>query len=357
MSREQLVLLFSKEKMLSILRNPQQSPKETVLLLGMIFIVILIFLTLIAILTLKSPKRKKRKTTSYKKWLFVSELVAVLVFILFTVSLIYTSQPRFCKSCHQTHNEYSEWKTSTHREVSCVACHQEPGVFGFIAEKFKRIDDTISTAKKRFFATPYPTPVRAAVSNSSCGRCHSVERGSFVRNTIRVRHKDILEAGYKCTDCHNTVAHEKSVPQPKYPSMDKCILCHDNKSASAKCSQCHVPDVGKKPRKIMDYPKIHLAAPFNCQGCHNVKKCNECHGLEMPHPVDWDKKHPRDGFLSKQVCWKCHDMRFCQECHSRMPAPHPDNFLKTHGKDSEVPGSCACHDRERFCPLCHEEKK
>ena len=58
------------------------------------------------------------------------------------------------------------------------------------------------------------------------------------------------------------VAHGKVTPTAKNPSMDKCIICHDKKRASNRCSLCHAQDVGKEPRKVLvGYPKstlIHL---------------------------------------------------------------------------------------------------
>ncbi len=354
MSTEKLLLLFNKERILSILSNPQQNPKETVLLLGMILIIILIILILIAIFAVEPAQRKKQKGRSRQRLLVGAEIAAVLVLILSVNGLLYTSQPRFCRACHQIRTEYQEWKTSTHSRVGCVACHQDPGIFGFINEKIERVDDLVSTVRDRYLTTADRTPIRANVSNDSCRRCHSVEKGSLVSYTIKVRHKEILGAGYNCTDCHNSVAHGESVTQPRQPSMDKCVQCHDNQVASAECRLCHVPDVGKKPRQVADYPKIHLEPPFNCEGCHDIQKCTECHGLEMPHPADWKQKHPREGFVNKQVCWRCHDKRFCRECHQKIPDAHPDDFPATHGKASQQPESCSCHQREEFCPICHE---
>ncbi len=357
MYQEKLFQLISIEKILSILKNPHESPKETFLLVGMILIIVFIVLTFIAILTAKPPKKKKQKGTGVQKTLIATELVSILILVFLTCSLIYTSQPKFCRLCHQTNKEYQEWQTSVHKDIGCLACHQEPGISGFLIEKMARLDDCISTVKNRFFKIPYTVPIRAKVSSDSCRRCHSVERKNLVSHTIKVSHKEISEAGYKCTDCHNTVAHSKAVPQPKYPGMDKCVLCHNNKTASAQCRLCHVPDVGKRPRQVMDYPKTHLEPPFNCKGCHDMQECNECHGLEMPHSPDWERTHPRQGFVNKSVCWRCHDIRFCSECHKGFPPPHPEDFPQTHGPASQQPGTCSCHRRETFCSLCHEVKE
>ena len=356
MYRDKLIQLFSIEKILSVLKNPQESPEETFLLVCMILIIVLVILTVIAIFTAKPSQR--RKGTALQKMLVASELASILIVVFLTCSFIYTSQPKFCQLCHRTSQEHQEWQTSVHKETGCLACHQEPGVFGFLVEKIARLDDCMSTVKKRFFKIPYTVPIRAEVSNSSCRRCHSIERISLVSHTIKVSHKEILEAGYKCTDCHNTVAHGKAVPQPKYPSMDKCVLCHNNKTASTRCRLCHVPDVGKRPRQVMDYPKIHLKSPYNCKGCHDMQNCNECHGLEMPHPVDWERMHPREGFVNKSVCWRCHNTKFCNECHTNFPGPHSEDFPQTsHGPATQEPEACGCHQRETFCPLCHEGKK
>jgi nitrate/TMAO reductase-like tetraheme cytochrome c subunit len=356
LNQEKLFLLFSKNKILSVLRHPQDSPKETVLLLGMILIILFIILTLVALIAVKPKRKKQQPEKPIRKASVAAEILIVLMFVSLPCALIYTSQPKFCLGCHENSKEHQQLDASVHKEVHCLACHQEPGILGFITEKISRPNDSISFIEKSVTKRPR-SPVRANVTNSSCNKCHTVDKRSLISHTIRVSHREILEAGYKCTDCHNTVAHNKAVPQPQYPTMEKCILCHDNKTASARCRLCHVPDVGKKPRQVMDYPKIHLEPPYDCRGCHDIVKCNACHGLEMPHPRDWNKKHPREGFANKQACWKCHDMKFCQECHSPMPWPHPDDFPSTHGKAAEQPGSCGCHKRRVFCALCHEDKE
>src|SRR5207245_10398143 len=46
-----------------------------------------------------------------------------------------TSQPTFCADCHTIAPSYESWVKSSHREVTCVACHVRPGIEGWLRDK------------------------------------------------------------------------------------------------------------------------------------------------------------------------------------------------------------------------------
>ncbi len=217
------------------------------------------------------------------------------------------------------------------------------------------------------------------VSNGSCNRCHrSVANGTVTRHGIRVRHKDFLDRGYKCVYCHNTIAHGDNVPVPKFPTMDKCVLCHDNKRASAECKLCHVEEaIGEAREPRREFVKIATEIPWHCRGCHTLeisKKCIDCHGLEMPHSPEFKSgKHARLGFTQKSICWRCHPSNFglCNKCHV-YPSPHgsESEWIRLHGpaakktiivevflEDSQFIDCYLCHDRPNMCDACHVGQK
>ncbi len=63
-------------------------------------------------------------------------MVAVGVFALAgTAAIPLTNHPDFCASCHTVQPSVETWKTSSHKDVTCVDCHVRPGLHGFIEDK------------------------------------------------------------------------------------------------------------------------------------------------------------------------------------------------------------------------------
>lgn len=205
------------------------------------------------------------------------------------VAVPLTNHPKFCATCHNIRPSYESWAVSSHKEVTCVACHVRPGVEGFLHDKaWAGTKDVAIT----FFGTPTdPHNLQATVSSEVCLSCH--------RNILRVSevaprdlpspvkdvglimsHRKHMEAfakrgqGEGCTTCHARVVHEKPIkgypiviPRghvavdgksyvPDHPEGSKlrtaalqdCFRCHDGKTEhegkvlSKKCETCHLPD-------------------------------------------------------------------------------------------------------------------
>lgn len=354
----------------------QASPRKSLTLLGILVSGVFIILGILALFFIRPSETEEaepggaektiekekvppaQKRPSRAREAVSSFAVPLLVLLLILTGLVGTSQNYFCDSCHEMKKEYKSWQASLHKETSCVGCHQEPGLSGFIIEK-------VRMSKRAFLSLThkYKRPITAEVKNGSCLRCHNeIKEKVSVKHTIRVSHKEFLNSRYKCVDCHSSLGHGKITPAAKNPSMDKCIACHNEKVASTRCNICHTKDIGEKPRTVLaGFPKARLDPPTNCRGCHPIDKCNKCHGLEMPHQADWKRKHPREGFVNKKVCKKCHDINFCRICHPNMPAPHSEgkNWVDTHDDYARNPYyGCGCHpDREYFCRLCHEMRR
>ncbi|MCA9472368.1 MAG: NapC/NirT family cytochrome c [Nitrospirales bacterium] len=219
-------------------------------------------------------------------------LIAALVGVVLlggAVAIPLTNDPAFCASCHTIKPAYDTWKASTHKEVTCVACHVRPGIQGFLEDKvLAGLEDVAIT----FFGTPTEYHnLQSHVASDVCLSCHrAVLRISEVSSRDLPRrvkdvglimshrmHMEAFEArnqGEGCTTCHARVVHGTPIKgydiviprghaglddqryEPQYPkdsklweaSMADCVRCHDNRTThegrvvSKKCETCHLPD-------------------------------------------------------------------------------------------------------------------
>ncbi|MCL6472684.1 MAG: NapC/NirT family cytochrome c [Firmicutes bacterium] len=307
--------------------------------------------------------------SAYDVWLQRLIVVAVILIILFAGSY-YTGQPKFCANCHSLKKEAKALEKSAHAGIKCLSCHQPPGITGAIAQK---VDYA------RWFwvyaITNKANPGKARIEDAACLKCHSeVRQKTLSRYGIRVSHKEFLDAGADCMDCHNSVAHAGLIKPETVPSMSACVKCHNDKTAKADCSLCHEKDIGEKirtPKRDLIKTGIFVNWDF-CYRCHQPQKCTNCHGLQMPHPPNWvsEVKHALPAFTNPNVCFRCHDMPYAPlqasrlqgcTCHGTMEYHGTfDEWRKQHGPiaTGKIPGNgenenCySCHS-EKLCDYCH----
>ena len=205
------------------------------------------------------------------------------------VAIPITSHPQFCASCHNIRPSYDSWLASSHKEVTCVACHVRPGVEGFVHDK---VIAGIKDVGIYLFGTPTEAHnLQTTVPTEACIGCHqAILRVSeiAVRDLpppvkdvgLVMSHRKHLAAfdkrgkGEGCTTCHSRIVHDKPIKgypiviprghvavdtqpyPPEYPEGTKlrdaaladCFRCHDGRSehegkiVSKRCETCHLPE-------------------------------------------------------------------------------------------------------------------
>jgi len=171
------------------------------------------------------------------------------VLLFSAASFWWTSQPAFCGRCHVMTPYVQAWEQSPHQDVNCESCHLTPGFFGFLGGKIAGLQVVMNYIRGEYHDYSFS----AAVSNGSCLQCHeSILERNVHRDGIAVSHKNIIDMGGKCVSCHSTVAHGSAVPpgSATHPTMDKCLVCHNDEIAPLQCSLCHIgrqPDAAEPP--------------------------------------------------------------------------------------------------------------
>ncbi len=174
-----------------------------------------------------------------------------------------------------------------------------------------------------------------------------------------------MQAGSKCVDCHNTIAHKKAVPSIKFGRMEDCLECHNNQDTSSECGLCHLTEVDRKRRMVKgpwqlthgpNWRNLHgMGKLATCSACHVKDACARCHQIDLPHPLGFMGIHGDQSKEFSASCRICHKQSFCSDCH-RVSMPHPDGFLSQHSREYKQKSKkicLSCHTVQS-CNLCHE---
>jgi hypothetical protein len=309
-----------------------------------------------------------------------------------------------CTFCHENVSDQADpGATDIPGHAVCESCHA----------------DWIGTD-----AAPAPT--------KECARCHKDLRptaaGAAVRTSTRAAkmsipvpnikfgHAEHVAADLECVACHGNVPKKALATRDDFPTMDRCIECHQEKGISTECKSCHL--TGATGRLVTDFPSGELmplryhgsavhtgdfvrahAAPAQrdpnyCKQCHGTEDCMECHdsvGRDTRyHPGDWLAVHSIKSRIDDVRCTSCHRQQtFCLDCHVRSgvativavnsPAtitrqtvrkdttgaatgPHPmaaDGWLSPASKNfhgfhaNRAMNACASCHQEQYCVRCH----
>lgn len=378
-----------------VITNPQ-ADIQTTILVSAILLLFAAILGLIVWLVISSFTKKDQKVLDVltakhfgvsRREVWTTRVIFIFVLVIsLNAVYYYESRPNVCARCHGGELVKNIGK-SAHKGISCLSCHSRPGIDGSAAQfidYMRWISKSFSSKKKKVYD--------AQVSNEACLRCHeNITREVVSQWGVRMRHIDILEKGYLCVGCHNGVAHGKALTVNNVPTMDKCLVCHNNKLVSAKCDVCHTSKAKLSSRKSTEeIVKIDVFPMKNCRGCHPQTQesvCISCHGLELPHPDDWvgdSKNHALVAFTNKGLCKKCHQFKeglapvphpmdgsypsfqiFCNSCHD-YPSVHgsEQRWLKYHGQAAtggSYPPNERCDDchgagNEGYCYSCHKSE-
>lgn len=305
------------------------------------------------------------------KWVWRRKLLVAGLCLLGLIGLVAafheTSTPRFCGSCHEMGYEFRTWRASSHGSISCEHCHYHPGVVGMIRTKLGGLQEAAVHFRDR------PTeseigPGMAEVPSARCLACHKRRElpDKFSYHLLVITHREHLERGAQCTDCHANLVHGGKAPFKNTPTMSSCLVCHDGERAPNRCGLCH-QELGEvrpalyNPRWVERHREnLATTGADVCRRCHGEDFCRTCHAITRPHPADWVRQHQQMKPEDRKRCTTCHETRgrrveadFCTQCHEARRA-HGTDFLAEHPKEfQKEPDACAqCH-KETFCADCH----
>jgi nitrate/TMAO reductase-like tetraheme cytochrome c subunit len=262
------------------------------------------------------------------RWLTRGSIAAFVIFVVGSAVTVHvTSQPYFCRSCHNMEPYYQSWKASEHKHVPCTDCHMAPGVQGTIHAKLQGI----SQVAKYFTGTAGTRPW-AEVEDASCLRsgCHEARllegmgKDTFIKGVHFDHRPHLLESRrgkkLRCTSCHSQVVMGDHVKV----TASTCILCHFKGRPPGEpvggCKGCHaIPtDTITLPGGRVYIHSEVVDRGVQCVSCHATltagdgfvprSRCYVCHNFPVEGFLDQDSfLHQKHVTEHKVECTDCHE--------------------------------------------------
>ena len=150
-------------------------------------------------------------------------LIAFPLFSMSYYTMVRTSTPDFCASCHEIKPAVIAWRSSTHTNnasgvvVDCMDCHlpaPQNTINFFFAKSYHGVKDVVI----HFLGGEYDREkarnnAYAAFENSECQKCHRNLLNMPYKRGAMLAHRSVLYArpGYekKCVDCHYDLVHSE----------------------------------------------------------------------------------------------------------------------------------------------------
>ena len=243
----------------------------------------------------------------------------------------YSTNPRFCRSCHIMEPYYQAWATSTHKgKATCVDCHYPPSTTlgEHIWHKFQATSQVAKYVTRTYSSKPF-----AVVKDESCLRsgCHSkrlLEGKTSTPKGVRFDHAPHLKTKRRdrqlsCTSCHSQIVIGTHIEV----TFETCYLCHFKGRGTGRdfkplkgCKGCHetpTKDI-KVGDTIYNHKNFAIDRDVACQNCHidvvqgtgraPIERCVDCHNdpkrLESYEDIVFlHEKHVTE---NKAACHQCH---------------------------------------------------
>jgi hypothetical protein len=250
------------------------------------------------------------------KWWLLG--VAAVVAVALALPVVSVLQPDYYRRYPALGQRMDHWAVSTHSRFSCIDCHVDPGLGGFLSFAARAVPAFYSQLAEG----PKSTNLLRAPSKQACQKCHTGYRTVSPGGDLLIPHRAHVEVlKMECVACHKDLVHSLNKRGYNRPDMETCLTCHDGVRAANQCAKCHTRKQTPPSHEAKDWLQVHGSKAENGD-------CATCH--------DWTPD-------------------YCAACHKIRPASHAGNWKKDHGPHAKKRGSgcTVCHGGEKYCKQCH----
>lgn len=154
-----------------------------------------------------------------KRWfrsLLIVGSVLVISYLLFMGTYLVVSQPKACGLCHDVKPYVDSWKSSPHKDVQCLYCHERRGFMGKLDSMQRGLNDLYVGLTHQ-----YTVFREAKVFEENCISCHLGNYRKF-RNTKKLddKHYNFIIEKRSCNECHSQTGHKSRIfPKKKFDRL------------------------------------------------------------------------------------------------------------------------------------------
>ena len=162
-------------------------------------------------------------------WITLGIVLGFPIFSMGYYTMVRTSTPAFCTSCHEIRPAYLAWKASTHVNnaqgvvADCMDCHlpaPQDTINFFYSKTIHGIKDVVTHftgGDATYSREEMRSLVYATMKNDQCMKCHRNILNIPDKRGAMLAHRQVLYPRegyeYRCTDCHKHLVH---VDRPYY---------------------------------------------------------------------------------------------------------------------------------------------
>ena len=154
-------------------------------------------------------------------FIVIGIFIALPLFSITYYTMVRTSTPNFCASCHEIQFAYNTWKTSSHVNnaqgfvADCMDCHlpaPHDTLDFFYAKTFHGLKDVIAHfTQDEYDHARQRKKAYASFKNDQCMKCHRNLLYIPDKRGAMLAHRTVLfpRPGYekRCVDCHRNLVH------------------------------------------------------------------------------------------------------------------------------------------------------
>ncbi|MDD4732048.1 MAG: NapC/NirT family cytochrome c [Desulfovibrio sp.] len=156
-------------------------------------------------------------------WTVLGLLISFPVFSMTYYTMVRTSTPEFCASCHEIEPAVQAWKASTHVNngqglvADCMDCHlpaPHDTINFFFSKTWHGLKDVavhVATGGDDYVRKEQREKAYKSIKNDQCLKCHRNLLSMPDQRGAMLAHRSALHPmpGYekKCTDCHRNLVH------------------------------------------------------------------------------------------------------------------------------------------------------
>ncbi|MGS0745773.1 cytochrome c3 family protein [Syntrophomonas erecta subsp. sporosyntropha] len=171
---------------------------------------------------MEAEDAKKKHSFNLKKLGWVLPICLVMAGFFFILQTShFTSQTKFCMSCHEMNDAVATWEESPHGSNSlgiiadCEDCHIPRGTASMLVTKVQKLSEPYvhfivrpNEFEFKSMQADRAFKARSQISDDNCRACHDPDREQTDNEAQMIAHATSVNQ-VQCVSCHRYIGHQQ----------------------------------------------------------------------------------------------------------------------------------------------------